>query len=67
MQSLGLTTGKDSKFIRNSGAFRQKRKVSKYDIGGGISDREVLEMTATAESLRNDVERWIRRNHAELL
>jgi len=41
--------------------------VSNYDIGGGISDREVQEMTAIAESLRDDVEHWIRTNHAALL
>jgi len=26
-------------------AFRKKRNVSNYDIGGGISDREVQQMT----------------------
>jgi hypothetical protein len=41
--------------------------VSNCDIGGGISDREVQEMTAIAESLREDVKRWIRANHAALL
>jgi uncharacterized protein (UPF0332 family) len=67
IQSLELTIGKESKFIRNFDAFRKKRNVSNYDIGGGISDREVQEMTAIAESLRADAEHWIRTNHAELL
>jgi len=41
IQSLELTVGKDSKFIGAFDAFRKKRNVSSYDIGGGISHREV--------------------------
>jgi|SRR5271167_3779082 len=67
IQSLELTIGKESNFIRSFDAFRKKRNVSNYDIGGGISDREVQEMSALAESLRDDVEHWIRTNHAALL
>lgn len=37
IQSLELTVGKDAKFIRAFDAFRKKRNVSNYDIGGGIS------------------------------
>ena len=44
IQSLELTVGKDSKFIGAFDAFRKKRNVSSYDIGGGISHREVEEM-----------------------
>jgi hypothetical protein len=39
--------GKDAKFIRTFDAFRKKRNISNYDIGGGISDREVEEMIAS--------------------
>lgn len=67
IQSLELTVVKDAKFIRSCDAFRKKRNVSNYDIDGGISDREVQEMIAIAESLREDVEHWIRTNHARLL
>jgi hypothetical protein len=67
IQSLELTIGKESKFIRTFDAFRKKRNVSNYDIGGGVSDREVQEMTAIAESLREDAEHWIRANHSALL
>ena len=67
IQSLELTLGKEPKFIRSFDAFRKKRNVSNYDIGGGISDREVQEMTSIAESLREDVEHWIRTHHAALL
>ena len=37
IQSLELTIGKESKFIRSFDAFRKKRIVSNYEIGGGIS------------------------------
>lgn len=59
--------GKDSKFIGAFDAFRKKRNVSSYDIGGGISHREVEEMIGIAQSLQHDVEQWIRKNHASLL
>src|SRR5947208_10658470 len=67
IQSLELTLGKDAKFIRAFDAFRKKRNVSSYDIGGGISHREVEEMIGIAQSLQQDVEQWIRTNHASLL
>jgi len=41
--------------------------VINHDIGRAISGREVLEMTAIADSLREDVEHGIRWNHAALL
>lgn len=66
IHSLELTVGKDSKFIRTFDAFRRKRNVSNYDIGGGISHREVEEMLGIAQNLQLDVERWIRTNHASL-
>jgi hypothetical protein len=66
IQSLELTVGKDSKFIGAFDAFRKKRNVSSYDIGGGISHREVEEMIGIAQSLQHDVEQWIRTNHASL-
>jgi hypothetical protein len=41
--------------------------VSNYDIGGGISHREVEEMIGIATTLHQDIEQWIRTNHASLL
>src|SRR6266478_7960747 len=67
IQSLELTVGKDSKFIGAFDAFRKKRNVSSYDIGGGISHREVEEMIGIARTLQQDVEQWIRTNHSRLL
>jgi urease alpha subunit len=67
IQSLELTLGKDPKFIRAFDAFRKKRNVSSYDIGGAISHREVEEMISIAQGLQQDVEQWIRTNHGSLL
>ena len=67
IQSLELTLGKDAKFIRAFDAFRKKRNTSSYDIGGGISYREVEEMIGIARTLQRDVEQWIRTNHSSLL
>jgi uncharacterized protein (UPF0332 family) len=67
IQSLELTVGKDANFLRTFDAFRKKRNVSNYDIGGGISRGEVEEMIKVAKTLLRDVEQWIRANHASLL
>ena len=48
----------------SSFARAKKRNVSNGDIGGAMSGREVLEITAIADSLHKNVEHWIRRNHA---
>ena len=51
----------------SSFARAKKRNVSNGDIGGAMWGREVLEMIAIVESLREDVEHWIATNHAALL
>ena len=47
-------------------AFRKKRNMSSYEMGGTISEREAAEMAAFAADLRQQVERWIRRKYPEL-
>ena len=66
IQSLSLTLGKDAAFIRSFDAFRKKRNVSNYDIGGGVSDRELQEMATIAQTLHAEVEQWIRSNQPSL-
>lgn len=63
IQSLELTVRKDAKFVQAFDGFRKKRNVSNYDIGGGISNREF----GIARTLQQDLEQWIRTNHASLL
>jgi hypothetical protein len=47
-----LTLGKDAEFLRAFDAFREKRNVSNYDIGG--SHREVEEMIGIARTLQQN-------------
>jgi len=62
-----MTIGKIADFIRSFDAFRKKENVSNYDIGGGISDRELLEMMEIAKSLHVEGKSWIQAKHASLL
>jgi hypothetical protein len=48
-------------------AFRKKRNLTSYEMGGGISDQEAREMATLARELRSTVERWIKANHPHLL
>lgn len=67
IHSLELTMRTDAAGIRSLDAFRKKRNVSNYEMGGAISDREILEMIELALSLRKDLEEWLRVNHPKLL
>jgi hypothetical protein len=67
IHSLELTVGTPTTRIRSLDAFRKKRNVSNYEVGGGISDREVAEMIQLAQRLRDDLNNWLRANHPKLL
>ena len=66
-QSLEFTVEADPKLIRSLDAFRKKRNLSSYEMGGTVSDKEAKEMSALARDLRTRVERWIRSEHPDLL
>jgi len=66
IQSLVFTIGARQELIRRFDAFRKKRNMSSYEMGGTISEKEAAEMAAFAGDLRQKVERWIRENHLEL-
>ena len=66
-QSLEYTVKAEPKLIHSLDAFRKKRNLSSYEMGGTVSDREAKEMAALAAGLRAEVERWIRTEHPELL
>jgi hypothetical protein len=66
-QSLEYTLRADPKLIQCLDACRKKRNLSSYEMGGTVSDKEAKEMAALAAELRTEVERWIRREHSELL
>src|SRR5579863_9541717 len=66
IQSLSFTIGASRELIRRFDAFRKKRNMSSYEMGGTISEKEATEMAALAADLRQEVERWIRGKHPEL-
>jgi hypothetical protein len=67
IHSLELTVGTDAARIRSLDAFRKKRNVSNYEMGGAISDREVAEMIELTVNLRKDLDKWLRANHPKLI
>ncbi len=67
IESLEFTIGATREQIRRFDAFRKKRNMSSYEMGGAISEKEAEEMAAFAFDLREQVERWIRKNHNQLL
>lgn len=66
-QSLECTIKAEPKLIRRLDAFRKKRNLSSYEMGGTVSDGEAKEMAALATELRAAVKHWIRAEHPELL
>ena len=66
-QSLEYTVKAESKLIYRLDAFRKKRNLSSYEVGGMVSDEEAKEMAEEAGELRRVVERWIQAEHPELL
>ena len=66
IESLAFTIGASRGQIRRFDAFRKKRNMSSYEMGGSISEKEAAEMAAFAADLRQEVERWTRGKHPEL-
>jgi transcriptional regulator with XRE-family HTH domain len=67
IQSLELTIGADSTTVANFDTFRKKRNVTDYEKANMISEAEADDMLAFAETLRRDVEAWIRKKHPKLI
>ena len=67
IQSLAYTIKADTRLISQLDKFRKKRNISGYERAGAVSEQEAKEMFALAENLRNEVEKWFRSNHPELL
>jgi len=67
IQSLAHTIKADPVLIAQLDKFRKKRNISDYERAGGVSEQEVNEMFALAKNLRNEIEKWLRSNHPELL
>jgi hypothetical protein len=67
IQSLAYTIKADASLIAQLDKFRKKRNISGYECAGVVSDQEAKEMFVLAKNLRDEVEKWLRLNHAELL
>ena len=67
IETLEYTIGADSKTIRKILAFSKKRNIASYDSAGSVSNEELKQILATAESLQHAVHTWLKTTHAELL
>jgi hypothetical protein len=67
IQSLAYTIKADASLIAQLDKFRKKRNIGSYERAGVVSDQEVKEMFTLAKNLRDEVEKWLRSNHPELL
>ncbi len=67
IQSLAHTTQTGTRLIAQFDQFRKKRNIGGYERAGLASDQEANEMFELAGQLVQDVEKWIRANHPELL
>ncbi len=67
IRTLAHTIGADDRLVRQLDAFRKKRNLGDYERAGLVSETEVREMQALAQTLRVSVEAWLRQNHASLM
>ena len=67
IQSLAHTIKADASLIAQLDKFRKKRNIGRYERAGAVSEQEAKEMFALAKNLRNEVGKWLRSNHPELL
>jgi hypothetical protein len=67
IQSLAYSIKADPVLIAQLDKFRKKRNISDYERAGVVSEQEAKEMFVLAKNLRNEVEKWLRSNHSELL
>ena len=67
IQSLAYTIKADASLIAQLDKFRKKRNIGSYERAGVVSDQEAKEMLVLAKNLRDEVEKWLRLNHPELL
>jgi len=67
IQSLAYTIGADTEKIAQVDAFRKKRNISDYEMAGTVSKQEAKEMFLLAKKLRDEVEKWLKNEHPELI
>ncbi len=67
IQSLTETLGEEASVVRTFDAFRKKRNITGYERIGLVSDADAGSMRTLAQTLRDDVLAWLKKNHPELL
>ena len=67
IESLAHTIKADRTLISELDRFRKKRNITGYERAGAVSEQEAKEMIGLARKLRDEVMRWLRMNHPELL
>jgi len=68
IQALPLVMGSDFNVVRDYlDNCRRKRNVSEYDAAGTISKKELSDLLDLVLNLKNQVEKWLRENHPELI
>jgi hypothetical protein len=67
IQSLAHTIEADPGLIIQLDKFRKKRNITEYEQAGAVSEQEAKEMFVLAKKLRDEVKKWLRSNHPELL
>jgi hypothetical protein len=65
IHSLEFTLGVEGTVIRKFDVFRKKRNIADYEMADTVSELEAEEMRQLAETLRGDVEAWIRKRHPQ--
>jgi hypothetical protein len=65
IQSLELTLGVEANVIRKFDMFRKKRNITDYEKADTVSETEAGEMRQLAETLRSDVEAWVRKTYPQ--
>jgi hypothetical protein len=67
IQSLRDTVGVDAPKVNTFDVFRKKRNAAGYERAGIISDTDATAMRDFAQSLGDQVVRWLKKNHPALL
>ena len=61
---LGSMHEKNARYLDTC---RNKRNVTEYDYVGGLTDEDVAELIAFVIELREEVTRWLKEKHPDLL
>ena len=67
LQSLTLTLGVSTETLRQLDAFRKKRNLTGYERAGTVSDQEAAEIIRVAQTIREQVEQWVKANRPGLM